>query len=527
MFNIPENYFKEIAVITYDDYFKNNPFSADIFRRKYAISDEEKIHPARVYKRVVDAIASKEVTEKLQKYWSNRWLWEIWNDWWVPAGSIMEGAGNTAKISLSNCTTIEIKDDTLESIFETGQKIAKAAAYRQGLGVDISKLRPKNAKINNSAKYSHDGSIGWMKWFDNIGSHVGQRGRIPAMLFSINVSHPDVLDFITAKSNLHAIQNANISIQITDDFMHAVENNIEWELNFYIKDNNEKISSKILAQDLLQKLAEEANTFAEPGVQFIDTCKRESVTDVLGYPIKSTNACSEKFMYPDSTCVLAPINVGKFSTKKYKQELELICPSITRFLDNVVSYELSENKVPYKNQATIITKLREIGVGITNLHKWLFDQNLAYDSNDGIEKTEDFLKTMSFYCWKTSIDLGKEKGNCQAFDELKNKADIYNSDFIKRISTEFSDLVFDSLRCSQVLSIAPTGSASLQFSDPVISYGIEPSIGLYYWKRERTAGKWNWYFVVPNFVRQYLKLHSISLPFEGESILDNSGEIGE
>ena len=87
--------------------------------------------------------------------------------------------------------------------------------------------------------------------------------------------------------------------------------------------------------------------------------------------------------------------------------------------------------------------------------------------------------------------------------------------------------MFDSLRCSQVLSIAPTGSASLQFSDPVISYGIEPSIGLYYWKRERTAGKWNWYFVVPNFVRQYLKLHSISLPFEGESILDNSGEIGE
>ena len=125
---------------------------------------------------------------------------------------------------------------------------------------------------------------------------------------------PDVLDFIYAKSNLHAVQNANISIQITDDFMEAYEKDGDWKLFFDVKDTGEYIERKIKARELMHKIAEEACKYGEPGVQFMDTCRRESVTDVLGFPINASNACSEKIMYPDSTCVLSSINVGKFSS---------------------------------------------------------------------------------------------------------------------------------------------------------------------------------------------------------------------
>ncbi len=527
MINIPNNYFEEIKNIKTEDYFKNNQFAIDVFKQKYTLDEKESICIAYSFKRVCDSIASKEKTEELKNYWSNRWLYEIWNDWWKPAGSIIQGAGNSRKISLSNCTTIDIKNDSIESIFETGYKIAKSAAFRQGLGVDISILRPKKAKIHNSAKESVDGSIGWMKWFDNIGSHVGQRGRIPAMLFSLSIKHPDIIDFIYAKSNLHAIQNANISSQVTDDFMKAYENDEDWQLFYEVNDTKETISNVVKAKWLLKILAEEANRYAEPGLQFIDTCKRESVTDILGFPIKSTNACSEKFMYPDSTCVLASINVGKFKIKNYEKELELISQSITRFLDNVVEYEITENKVPYENQKFVIQNLREIGCGITNLHGWLLKQNLSYDSDEAINKSEKFIKLYSYCCWKNSIELGKEKGNCLAFDKLDDKRDLSKSKFIERLINEFNDLKFDYLRNSQVMSIAPTGTLSLMFSEPIISTGIEPCVGYYYWKRAKTSGRWTWYFVVPQFVRKFLESKNVSLPFDGESIEDNSGEIGE
>jgi ribonucleoside-diphosphate reductase alpha chain len=517
-------HFEDVQHVTVEEYFKDNQFSVDVYKSKYALNENESKHIAFAYKRVCDAIASTETTEELQSYWSKRWFDEIWNDWWKPAGSIMQGAGNKRKCSLCNCTTIAINGDSLDDIFETGRKIAKSAASRQGLGVDISPLRPNGAAVYNAAQES-TGSIAWMKWFDNIGHHVGQKGRIPAMLFSINVSHPDVLEFITAKSNLKAVQNANISIQITDAFMQAYVDGKDWELSFEVEATGEKITKKIPAAKLMRMLAEEAHRFAEPGVQFIDTCRAESVTDVLGYPILSTNACSEKFMYPDSTCVLSSINVGKFSSKEkhYRQELDVIGESITRFLDNVVSYEILHEKYPYPEQKAVMEQLRELGAGITNLHAWLFKQELSYDSDEGIINSENFIKYYSYVCWKTSIALGNEKGNCLAFDPVK----IWDSPYIGRMGQEFPDLEFETLRNSQNMSFAPAGTLSLGFSTPCISTGVEPCIGFCYWKRTKSSGQWRWYFIVPSFVREYLEKHNVKLPFEGESIEDSSGEVGE
>ena len=317
-------HYEEVRDISTDEYFNGNKFSIDAFNLKYALNENETYVTA--LKRVCDYIASCESTEKLKEYWSKRWFSEIYNDWWHPAGSIMQGSANLKKISLMNCTTIALKNDTLEDIFRyTAYQVAKCAAYRQGLGVDFSNLRPRNASINNSSNES-SGAVHWMGFIDSIGNKVGQRGRIPAMLFSISDTHPDLEEFITVKSDYTQIQNANISVQATDKFYESIKNDNDWVLSFdvngyekgdriqldtfiddirladsngdaskyiYAKRAKEKqnINKKRKAKELFNLIAQNMHENAEPGIQNIDIARKYSNSDYVGYPIVSTNAC--------------------------------------------------------------------------------------------------------------------------------------------------------------------------------------------------------------------------------------------
>lgn len=222
--------FEEVKNVSTEEYFEGNQFSIDAFNKKYTINNNETYVQA--LKRVCDYIASVEPTQESREYWSKRWFDEIYNDWWHPAGSIMQGAGSGKKISLANCTTISLGKmregeewDNLESIVKnTAYTISKCAAYRQGLGVDFSRLRPRGTKVLNSSNES-TGAVHWMKFQDSIGYFVGQKGRIPAMLFSISVDHPDVQEFIQIKKDYTVIQNANISVQITEKFYTCIAEN--------------------------------------------------------------------------------------------------------------------------------------------------------------------------------------------------------------------------------------------------------------------------------------------------------------
>lgn len=330
--------FEDVKNVTTEEYFNNNQFSIDAFNKKYAAFPGETYPQA--LKRVCDFVASVETTKELQKFWSEKWFDEIYNDWWHPAGSIMQGAGTNRKISLANCTTISmgVQDDkkewdNLESIIKNaGYTLAKAAAYRQGLGIDASRLRPEGTAVMNSANKS-TGVVHWLQWLDNMAYYVGQQGRIPAILFSLSIKHPDIEKFITVKSDYTKIQNANISVQITNDFYKAVENNEDWELYFKIPeikkgekiyidihstdmdckyddeakswykiashDKKEEIITKtIKAKKLLELLAENMRNNAEPGIQNIDIARQLSNSDAVYDPndvydsrIISTNAC--------------------------------------------------------------------------------------------------------------------------------------------------------------------------------------------------------------------------------------------
>jgi ribonucleoside-diphosphate reductase alpha chain len=326
--------YDDVATQTTEEYFNNNQFSIDVFNKKYRVDNETYIQ---TIKRVCDAIASVEKTKELQKYWGERWFDEIYNDWWHPAGSIMQGAGSNKNISLANCTTISLgvnsneNWDNLESIIKnTAYTVAKTAAYRQGLGVDFSALRPRETSVYNSSNES-TGAVHWMRFIDQIAMFVGQKGRIPAFLFSINCSHPDVIEFIKAKSDYHSIQNANISVQCTDALYEAAEKDENWTLSFTIpeikagekvyidvhsidldsqKDDGgyyyvakksrpkETITKTVKAREILELIAKGMCNYAEPGIQNIDIARKYSNSDYVYDPsaeydsrILSSNAC--------------------------------------------------------------------------------------------------------------------------------------------------------------------------------------------------------------------------------------------
>lgn len=547
-----------------EDYFKGNQFSVDAFKKKYALSENETYVQA--IKRVCDYIASAEDTPEKKKYWAERWFDEIYNDWWHPAGSIMQGAASGRKISLMNCTTLSLgalredeEWDNLESIIKnTAFSVAKCAAYRQGLGANFSRLRPAKSKVLNSANES-TGSIHWMRFIDSIGQFVGQAGRVPAFLFSLSITHPDVEEFICVKSDRTVIQNANISVEVTDAFYKAVLGDKDWELFFEIpavkkgdkvyidvhsitkdcqydaekkkyyyiatKDRPaERITKIVKAKALLELIAKNMTEHAEPGIQNIDIARKYSNSDYVYDPndeydsrIIGTNACSEQYLSRDSLCVLASINAAKFAAllEEYEKELAIIAASVNRFLDNVNEMELRESTFATPFQAMSIRKLRRTGAGFTNVAGWLFKNNLEYATPEGNDAIAKFTERYNYYLYKNSIELGKEKGSFELFKREKYE----KSPFIQRMMG--LGLEFVAMRNCTCSSIAPVGTLSLMFRDLVLSYGIEPAFGMYFWKRTRISGHYEYYFNVPNVVREEFKRRGCEIPIKSDSIKDS------
>lgn len=568
--------FEEVKNQTTEEYFEKNQFSIDAFNSKYALYEGETYVQA--IKRVCDFVASVEKTEQDQKYWSERWFDELYNDWWHPAGSIMQGAGCGKNVSLANCVTLSLgakreyeEWDTLESIIRnTAYTVAKSAAYRQGLGVDFSRLRPRGTLVNNSARES-TGAVHWMQFIDGIAYFVGQNGRRPAFLWSLSCKHPDIEEFVGVKKDYTKIQNANISVQITDDFYKAVEKDADWELRFEIpeikkgdkifiddesatseckkdkengkwykvakKDRKKEVFTKtVKARHLLEKIARNMHANAEPGIQNIDIASKYSNSDVFYDPnnteidprIISTNACSEQYLDRNGTCILSSINCEKFSVVEhvYSRELEKISKSINRFLDNVIECELKYETFTTPYQKKSMESLRRTGAGYTNICAWLFKAGLKYGDEEGNSAIENFTKWYCYWLYKSSEAIGKEKGDFGLFSSEKWKS----APFVKRLIKESQKLnkvnpcalplTGENARNVTCISIAPTGSLVLMFRGLVLSYGIEPPFFMYFWKRTRITGKYEYYFCVPRVVREMFEQIGLHIPIESDTIKD-------
>jgi ribonucleoside-diphosphate reductase alpha chain len=193
----------------------------------------------------------------------------------LPAGRILAGRGthkDGKKITLSNCFVLPSPEDNLESIFDTAKAMARTYSYGGGVGIDISNLRPKKSKVNNSAK-SSSGSISFMDLYSLVTELIGQAGRRGALMITLSCKHPDLMDFITIKSDLVKVTKANISIKVNDDFMEAVLNDEEWTLHFEVKATGEIIEKKLKAQEIYHLFCKMDWNYAEPSMVFWDRIK--------------------------------------------------------------------------------------------------------------------------------------------------------------------------------------------------------------------------------------------------------------
>lgn len=191
-----------------------------------------------------------------------------------------------------NCYVIAPPKDNLESIFDTAKKLARTYSYGGGCGVDISKLRPRGTKVNNAAE-STSGAVSFMDLYNLTTEIIGQKGRRGALMLSLDVSHPDIEEFIKIKSDLTKIQKANISVKITDEFMEAVEEGKLFNTEFKIESTGEVIKKQVNAKKLFNELAKQNWDFAEPGILFWDRISRWNLlSEDEEFEYAGTNPCA-------------------------------------------------------------------------------------------------------------------------------------------------------------------------------------------------------------------------------------------
>jgi len=215
------------------------------------------------------------------------------------------------KVTFSNCYVITPPEDDIESIYEVASKLARTFSRGGGCGIDISKLSPRGAKVNNAAKET-SGSVSFMDTYSQVTEQIGQNGRRGALMISLDCHHPDLEEFIDVKKDLNRVTKANISVRITDDFMQAVKENKEFELSFTRDETGEVIKKTVNAKDVFMKLAQNNWEMAEPGCLFWDR--------IENYNLMSE---SDEFHYAGvNPCV--PGNTLILTDNGYK-EIESLC----------------------------------------------------------------------------------------------------------------------------------------------------------------------------------------------------------
>lgn len=208
-----------------------------------------------------------------------------------------------------NCYILDKPNDNIESIFDVAKRMARIFSFGGGCGIDISNLRPANAKVNNVARTS-TGAVSFMNLYSAVGETIAQNSRRGALLIALDCTHPDIEDFLTIKQNNDKVQGANISIKFTDEFMNAVEDNQDVELYFKVNATGEEITKTINAKEFFMKFCEAQYDYAEPGAIFIDSVRNWNLlSEYEDYKINVSNPCSEFFGNDFNSCLTADTKI--------------------------------------------------------------------------------------------------------------------------------------------------------------------------------------------------------------------------
>ena len=414
------------------------------------------------------------------------------------------------KVTYSNCYVVDPPEDNIESIFDCAKKLARTYSYGGGCGVDISKLSPRGARINNAAKET-SGSVSFMELYSLVTALIGQNGRRGALMISIDCSHPDVEEFIDLKTDLEKVTKANISVRIHEDFMEAVKKNEDYLLHYTRQATGQVIEKQVNARDLFRKIAETNWDYAEPGALFWDRIEGWNLlSNTKEFSYAGVNPCAEEPLPAGGSCLLGSINLSAFVTDPFTDHAQFDFEGLKHCVEVSVGAlnEVLEEGLPLhplQEQQESVAKWRQIGLGIMGLADCLIKLGLAYGEEDAVVMCDKIGFAMADSAIAASAKLAKEKGAYPACEIDEVMSTPY---FLANTTEKTRELVKKyGLRNSQLLTIAPTGTLSTMLG---ISGGIEPVYANYYERKtESLHGTDVYYKVYTKIVETYMKQFGI------------------
>lgn len=447
--------------------FRPTGFSEQIFKDRYAYTDSETWEEA--CKRIARQMAIAERSEKVDKY-ESKFYDILVNNYFVPGGRIWYNSGRPNP-QLLNCFVLTDKLDSKEGWGQLSYENIVTSMTGGGCGQDFSDIRPSGADINGH-RGTCPGPVTLMKGI-NSGAHMVRAGggRRAANMFSLDLDHPNVVDFIDAKVVNGELDMANVSVRSkrTADFIKAVTENGDWELSW-----KGKYKKNIKARELWDKIVLNAWKNAEPGLLNMELALAESTIYYIE-ELVTTNPCGEIFLTAYGNCCLGHLVLPRF-IEDGKVNWDLIANVVSdgvRFLDNV----LDVNTYPMPEMKEASQRLRRIGLGCTGLADMLMTLGLRYGSEEGNRFVEKLYRFISKAAYDASILLAAEKG---AFPACKPDLHV-KSGFVSRMPPRVKNLIRQhGIRNCALLTQAPTGTVSILSGN--CSSGIEPTFAPAYWR---------------------------------------------
>jgi ribonucleoside-diphosphate reductase alpha chain len=502
-----------------------NALGQEIFESRYAYPGETKwSERSRAIARVVASAESDEEKEKIEKSFYD----VVGSGDFIPGGRIIYGAGrNRGNHNLLNCYVI-IPEDSVDSIGKTVQDMYRISCAGGGVGFNVSKIRPKGDNIGSVAN-SAPGAVSVLQMINEVGEHVrAGKNRRTALMGILNVTHPDLLEFLSVKLDQGQLNNFNISVAITNRFLEAVELDEDWYFSF---NNKEYHSYEMLRNDEEfvyvigldeEDALERANNFhkkdwkdtfvcqgrkdikakelwdliwknsvesGDPGIYNIDLANR--YTNVSYFEsLDSTNPCGEISLPSYGNCCLGNVNLSNMvlddgSDVDWKRLARTVRTGI-RFLDNV----LTVNKFPTDTCKQVGERSRRIGLGVTGLHYMLIKLGIKYGSEKCLEFLDRLFSTIRDESYKMSIYLARDKKPFPEFDYKK----YLNEEYAKTLPARIRMLIKrHGIRNAVMLTIPPCGTISMLHG---VSSGIEPIFAAMYNRRYRHNNIWKSQLVV-------------------------------
>src|SRR6266498_2596150 len=418
---------------------------------------------------------------------------------------------------LAACFVLDVPD-SIAGIMKTATDAAIIHQTGGGTGFTFEKLRPSGAMVRSTHGVA-SGPVSFMNIFNTTTDTVKQGGvRRGANMGMMRVTHPDILRFIHAKNDQHSLTNFNISVNVTDRFLEAVEHNEWYQLDFdgqswsdpifdpvtgrdyvvYRRPDGSTITFRdketfeiadlsdalieeppapgmAYAPDIWNRIVASAHRYAEPGIAFIDEVNRHNhMMESMG-PIMASNPCGEQFLHFANSCNLGSIDVNKFYDRENRVDwdrLAEVTHQCTRFLDNVIdtcAWPLAEIN-------DVVKRTRPVGLGIMGFADLCLNLKITYGSPGSIDLMDEVMGFMRREAWTESLRLGAERG---VFPELEPNRDSY-ADFLYN-EIGISREVPLTPRNYEVTTIAPTGTISLVAET---SSGVEPNFSWAYVRKD-------------------------------------------